>query len=204
MRRPDAARIWAWVALAAVVGVLVTLAVLLVNDVDALVLLLVALGLAGAGLWVAATRRGLARLLGFVVAIVALAGGAIVLVSHGLVVELIALAIAVAAFGAASRTALRRSRSAGKVGTALPVAKSTRARSAVLLINPKSGGGKAERFDLVREARRRGVGAVVLEPGDDLVELRWFEPHGLPGPSELAFSHYPEVLSAALGGDQHS
>jgi ADP-ribose pyrophosphatase YjhB (NUDIX family) len=40
--------------------------------------------------------------------------------------------------------------------------------------------------------------------GDDLVELRWFEPDGLPGPSELAFSHYPEVLSAALGRDQHS
>ena len=40
--------------------------------------------------------------------------------------------------------------------------------------------------------------------GDDLVELRWFEPDGLPGPSELAFSHYPEVLSAALGRDQNS
>jgi len=39
---------------------------------------------------------------------------------------------------------------------------------------------------------------------DDLVELRWFEPDGLPGPSELAFSHYPEVLSAALGRDQRS
>jgi diacylglycerol kinase family enzyme len=189
MRRPDAARIWAWVALAAVAGVLVTLAVLLVNDVDALVLLLVALGLAGAGLWVAATRRGFARLLGFVVAIVALAGGAIVLVSQGLVVELIALAIAVAAFGAASRMALRRSRSAGEVGTALPLAKSTRARSAVLLINPKSGGGKAERFDLVREARRRGVGAAVLEPGDDLVEL-----------AERAIDEGADVIGMA-GGD---
>jgi len=35
--------------------------------------------------------------------------------------------------------------------------------------------------------------------GDDLVELRWFEPNELPGPDELAFTHYPEVLSAALG-----
>jgi ADP-ribose pyrophosphatase YjhB (NUDIX family) len=34
--------------------------------------------------------------------------------------------------------------------------------------------------------------------GDDLVELRWFRPDELPHPSELAFSHYPEVLSAAL------
>jgi ADP-ribose pyrophosphatase YjhB (NUDIX family) len=35
--------------------------------------------------------------------------------------------------------------------------------------------------------------------GDDLVELRWFEPDELPDARELAFSHYPEVLSAALG-----
>ena len=35
--------------------------------------------------------------------------------------------------------------------------------------------------------------------GDDLVELCWFEPDDLPPSSELAFMHYPEVLSAALG-----
>jgi ADP-ribose pyrophosphatase YjhB (NUDIX family) len=34
--------------------------------------------------------------------------------------------------------------------------------------------------------------------GDDLSELRWFEPDELPGAAELAFSHYPAVLSAAL------
>jgi ADP-ribose pyrophosphatase YjhB (NUDIX family) len=34
--------------------------------------------------------------------------------------------------------------------------------------------------------------------GDDLVELRWFDPDDLPSSSELAFSHYPAVLSAAL------
>ena len=41
--------------------------------------------------------------------------------------------------------------------------------------------------------------------GDDLVELRWFEPDELPAPSELAFTHYPEVLSAAVARrDQHA
>jgi ADP-ribose pyrophosphatase YjhB (NUDIX family) len=34
---------------------------------------------------------------------------------------------------------------------------------------------------------------------DDLVEVRWFKPHELPPPAELAFMHYPAVLSAAVG-----
>ena len=38
-------------------------------------------------------------------------------------------------------------------------------------MNLKSGGGKAERFDLVDECRRRGIEPVVLQPGDDMLEL---------------------------------
>jgi ADP-ribose pyrophosphatase YjhB (NUDIX family) len=42
-------------------------------------------------------------------------------------------------------------------------------------------------------------------PGDDLGELRWFEPDDLPPPAELAFTHYPEVLSAARSlGHEHA
>ena len=44
-------------------------------------------------------------------------------------------------------------------------------------------------------ARADGVGRA----GDDLVELRWFPPDELPSPAELAFTHYPAVLSAAVG-----
>jgi ADP-ribose pyrophosphatase YjhB (NUDIX family) len=40
--------------------------------------------------------------------------------------------------------------------------------------------------------------------GDDLVELRWFEPDALPAATELAFVHYPEVLSVALRGKEHA
>jgi 8-oxo-dGTP diphosphatase len=40
---------------------------------------------------------------------------------------------------------------------------------------------------------------------DDLSELRWFEPDELPGASELAFTHYPAALSAALASrHEHS
>jgi len=37
-----------------------------------------------------------------------------------------------------------------------------------LLVNPESGGGRAEELDLVTEAERRGIEAIVLEPGGDL------------------------------------
>jgi diacylglycerol kinase family enzyme len=41
----------------------------------------------------------------------------------------------------------------------------------VLFINPRSGGGTAERVGLVRECRARGVDPVVLGTGEDLVAL---------------------------------
>ena len=74
-------------------------------------------------------------------------------------------------FGLAARYAL------GATGPAAArAARRERSRAApppsgVLIINLKSGGGKAERFDLVGEARRRGIEPVVLEPGDDLLAL---------------------------------
>jgi ADP-ribose pyrophosphatase YjhB (NUDIX family) len=49
-------------------------------------------------------------------------------------------------------------------------------------------------------ARAHGGG----EAGDDLVELRWFGPDELPPPSALAFTHYRDVLSAAVPGYEHA
>jgi diacylglycerol kinase family enzyme len=46
-----------------------------------------------------------------------------------------------------------------------------RATRGVLLMNPRSGGGKVQRFDLPREARARGIEPLLLEPGDDLRRL---------------------------------
>jgi diacylglycerol kinase family enzyme len=164
-------RVWAWIALAAAAGVLATLVVLLFRNLGALVFVLGALGLAGAAAWVAVTRRGIVRLLGVAVAVVALAGGAVALVQRDAVDELVAFAVTLVAFGAASRLALRQGRSARDVDPARPGPSSSRPKRPVLLINPKSGGGKAERFNLPGEARKRGVEPVLLEPGDDLVEL---------------------------------
>ena len=85
--------------------------------------------------------------------------------------ELVALVVAIAVFGAASRMALGRRQVSERTDSTHPAARPVRARSAVLLINPKSGGGKAVRFDLAGEAGKRGIRAVVLERGDDLLEL---------------------------------
>ena len=41
----------------------------------------------------------------------------------------------------------------------------------MLFFNPRSGGGKAERFGLAAEAQKRGIEAVELAPGKDLEEL---------------------------------
>jgi len=42
---------------------------------------------------------------------------------------------------------------------------------AVLVWNPKSGGGRAQKNNLAEEARRRGIEAIELRPEDDLVAL---------------------------------
>ena len=41
----------------------------------------------------------------------------------------------------------------------------------VLIVNPRSGGGKAARVDLVEQCRARGVEPIVFESGDDLTML---------------------------------
>ena len=63
------------------------------------------------------------------------------------------------------------------------------ARHGVLLMNPWSGGGKVERFDLEAEAAGRGVTPIVLRRGDDLRAL-----------AELAVAAGADVIGMA-GGD---
>jgi diacylglycerol kinase family enzyme len=60
-------------------------------------------------------------------------------------------------------------RLAFRVRASLPPADAP--RHAVLFYNPKSGGGKAERFHLAGEARKRGIEPRELHPGEDLKAL---------------------------------
>jgi len=63
------------------------------------------------------------------------------------------------------------------------------ARHPVLLINPRSGGGKAERYALVELCRKKGIEPIVLRPGDDLRQL-----------ANDAITHGADLLGMA-GGD---
>jgi hypothetical protein len=53
----------------------------------------------------------------------------------------------------------------------VPLPKALRPRRPVLFLNPRSGGGKAERFKLADEARKRGIEPVELRRDDDLATL---------------------------------
>lgn len=76
-----------------------------------------------------------------------------------LLAAVVLLVIVIAPLG---RFALREPQRAGE-----PL----RARRPTLLVNPKSGDGKAERTNLVAEAQERGISVRILERDDDLTEL---------------------------------
>jgi diacylglycerol kinase family enzyme len=117
---------------------------------------------AAAAAWFGLVRRGAARLASLVVAALALAGGIVLIATHGRLIEdLVVLAGAVLSLGAA--------RAAFVVHVSLPDARSP--KRAVLFYNPKSGGGKAERFHVADEARARHIEPVELARGDDLESL---------------------------------
>jgi diacylglycerol kinase family enzyme len=161
----------------AVVGLLAPLAVLAVL---VLVLFRRPVVLAGAALCFslgvgaaayAVTRTGLRRTLAAVLAVLALVGSvALVVGAVGSVLTLAAIVGLIVAGGVTAKHALGRDvRSLKSRPTpGEPVGPAARP---VLLMNPRSGGGKVERFHLVEEARRRGIDPVVLAPGDDLRQL---------------------------------
>ena len=83
-----------------------------------------------------------------------------------LLIRVVLLLLAVAL----SRFALGRNVRALKQGET-PGSPAQAATHGALIMNLKSGGGKAERFHLVEECRKRGIEPIVLQPGEDLLEL---------------------------------
>jgi diacylglycerol kinase family enzyme len=112
--------------------------------------------------WYGVRRRGVARDAGLVAAAVLLIGAVALIVFEGKPLQDLLVLVC---FGAA----LAAARAAFKVHVLLPPAAAP--EHPVMFYNPKSGGGKAERFHLADEARRRGIEPIELERGDDLEQL---------------------------------
>ena len=120
--------------------------------------------------WYAVSRRGVVRVIALVVVVVAVAAlgaGLSFADINGWLAALVVVLVALSVL--AARYALERTRRHLRAETAhLRVGP---AEHPVLLMNPKSGGGKVGRFHLESECRKRGIEPVVLQPGDDLLQL---------------------------------
>ena len=117
--------------------------------------------------WYWVTRTGVRRSIGiavFAAAVVAFLAVAVVEgpVAFGLAVARLAMVVAAWALGRyAFGSAL-----APLAGTVVPPA-----QEPVLIVNPRSGGGKADRVGLAAACEARGIRVVTLEPGSDLRSL---------------------------------
>src|SRR5512133_1297499 len=112
--------------------------------------------------WYGLLRRGIARVVGLIVAAIALAAAVALIVGGGPpLMDLLVVAGLLVSL-AAARTTLT-------IHVDLPSAPAP--RQPVLFFNPRSGGGKAVRFQLAKEARDRGIEPIELKAGDDLEVL---------------------------------
>ena len=158
--------------LALATGALALLAVLafMLDSFANFLVALVGAGVAVTGGWVLAANRGTARIVGGVLVVVGLGVLVVAFLNTGR--SLWALLLAVALGSASAYFARRATRrqvaavSAADLGAPHPPAKRP-----VLIMNPKSGGGKVEKFNLVAECKARGIEPVVLSMGDDMVQL---------------------------------
>jgi len=126
----------------------------------------VALGAA----WVAISRSGWRRWLAVVVIVAAQIVTLILIEENGQILKLLAFLALWPISAALARYALRVD---PRTLVAMPVAGTSvgALSQPTLIMNPWSGGGKVGKFDLVNEAEKRGITAIVLEKGDDLVQL---------------------------------
>jgi diacylglycerol kinase family enzyme len=139
--------------------------------------------------WYVVSRRGIVRVIAVIVMLAAVAGLITSLVFedyHGLAALglIVVAAVSVVSARYALRAPAERARVAAMRATPVP-----RAEHPVLIMNLKSGGGKAEKFRLADECEKRGIEPIVLQPGDDLLQL-----------AEDAIARGADVIGMA-GGD---
>ncbi|MFF2773981.1 diacylglycerol kinase family protein [Streptomyces sp. NPDC058052] len=156
-----AARLMARLAVLAAIGSLVVLG-LAIGEGGLVVIVAGFLGLVlcAVGVWWFVAHRGALRLLGALVAVAAPAGVLVLFAHDGLWLTALILVLCWGAALACARVALRMSRPP-RPTPAVPAVPPARA---VLIMNPKSGGGKVGRFGLVERAEELGARVVLLDP----------------------------------------
>lgn len=185
-----ARRSWAALALLALLGVVVVFVFFVADSPWVVLGAAVALFVAVLSGWEAVTRRGGLRLLGAVVLVVAVIALVALLVVSRSVAQLLVAAVFVAISIVAAQQALGDIPEGAATDAPAGEPLSARPKHPVLIMNPKSGGGKAEKFELERRCRERGIEPIVLRLGvDDLLQV-----------AEDAVARGADVLGMA-GGD---
>ncbi len=151
-------------------GALVSVGVVLFRDLSGLVIAWT-VGIVGAiAAWCVITRRGVMRLVASVVTVAAMVATVWVLLRDEAALGLVATAVLVVVATTFATYALgaHKKALAEAPNPGVPVAPPVHP---VLLINPKSGGGKAEKLNLADEATRRGIEPVIVHSGDKIQDL---------------------------------
>jgi len=186
---PIRRRAAAAVALISFAGALLVTVLLLWNSDGRVIIAIFAIAIGAAAAFTGLTSRGWMSLTGWLLALAAVA----MLLFLGItgptdVRDIVAIIVLLIVGIGAARIALHLDdpslQHAGPVGTDVGGA-----QRGALIMNPWSGGGKVNQFDLVAEAERRGIEAVVLKRGDDLRSL-----------AEAAIDNGADVIGMA-GGD---
>jgi diacylglycerol kinase family enzyme len=165
-------RLAAAAAIVLSIGVLVATVLVVLDRPLEVVVQVVLLAAVLDAVWSALTRKGAVRGIWVVVAVVAAVAVVAIQIAGGdgyvlsLLVRLALLGVALLLARYALKRDVRSLKQMETPGKSVPAA-----RHGVLIMNLKSGGGKAEKFRLEDECRARGIEPVVLRPGDDLLQL---------------------------------
>ena len=163
-------RLAAIVAMLALLIAIAVVAIVALDNLGGIVIASIGLALAVVGCWYSLSRQGLVRVVAMLLIVVGVAMVVATLVAGDVTLWpwVLVAASASASVGAAGYAL--RSRRRVQVAS-VEAGPDPAPRHPVLLMNPKSGGGKAEKFELERECRERGIEPIVLAPGDDLRQL---------------------------------
>jgi diacylglycerol kinase family enzyme len=170
--RPTAGeRVAALVALLALAAAVVLLVVGVVLHIAGALLTIIGATVCVTAGWYAVSRRGVVRAASLLVMVAAVAAvGAGLFLENLSLLHVVLLVVAGAVSVVSARYALRAGPSAQRA-LKKQLTRVGRPRHPVLIMNLKSGGGKAGKFGLAQECERRGIEPIVLRPGDDLLRL---------------------------------